>query len=199
MDSSSRKSSSNKIRDIVRLQQILKKWKKLASNNRAAAATATTTTTTTTGRSIKFLKKTLSFSESTTSGAVGNAVPKGYIAVCVGKEMKRYVIPTEYLSHQMFGILLREAEEEFGFQQEGVLKFPCEVELFDKIIKMMMVEDKRPSSASPTSSSLLLQHDNVDVQAYDAEFGYNHDLDFIGNYSPEDAADQLTPSLMMCR
>ncbi|KAL8043655.1 hypothetical protein ABFX02_09G128047 [Erythranthe guttata] len=200
MDSSSRKSSSNKIRDIVRLQQILKKWKKLASNNRAATPAAAAAATTT-GRSIKFLKKTLSFSESTTSGAIGNAVPKGYIAVCVGKEMKRYVIPTEYLSHQMFGILLREAEEEFGFQQEGVLKFPCDVELFDKIIKMMMVEDKRPSSASPTSSSLLLQHDNVDDQAYDAEFGYDHDLDFIGNYSPEDAAaaDQLTPSLMMCR
>ncbi|KAI3455746.1 hypothetical protein Pfo_012409 [Paulownia fortunei] len=179
MDSSRK---SNKIRDIVRLQQILKKWKKLANNNR-------TTSSTSSSKSIKFLKKTLSFSESSSS-ALANAVPKGYVAVCVGKELKRFVIPTEYLRHQVFGILLREAEEEFGFQQEGVLKFPCEVDLFEKILKMM--EDKG-SSSSP--SSLLLQDEE--------EFGCVGDHDFIitcaNNYSPD---TELTPSHhhpQMCR
>lgn len=192
MDSSRK---SNKIRDIVRLQQILKKWKKLANNSKTAASSAATTTTTGSGgsKSIKFLKKTLSFTESSLS-ALAN-VPKGYIAVCVGKELKRFVIPTEYLSHQVFGILLREAEEEFGFQQEGVLKFPCEVELFEKILKLM--EDKTRSSPSPSSSLLL----------HDDEFGFvgDHDHDqFIvtcsDNYSPD--TDQLTSSHhhpQMCR
>lgn len=198
MDSSSRK--SNKIRDIVRLQQILKKWKKLANSNRSSTnnctngSTSSTTTTTTTNRSIKFLKKTLSFSESSSS-ALANAVPKGYVAVCVGKELKRFVIPTEYLSHQAFGILLREAEEEFGFQQEGVLKFPCEVDLFEKILKMM--EDKR----SLSSPSLLLLHGDDNEE----ESGFLGDHDLIincsNNYSSPDT-EHLTPSHhhpQMCR
>lgn len=113
---------SNKITDIVRLQQILKKWKKLANTSKATSS----------NKSIKFLKKTLSFSE---------VVPKGFLAVCVGRELKRFIIPTEYLSHQAFGILLREAEEVFGFQQQGVLKIPCQVHVFEKILKV--VEEKR--------------------------------------------------------
>nr|XP_011463710.1 PREDICTED: uncharacterized protein LOC105351384 [Fragaria vesca subsp. vesca] len=96
---------SNKIKEIVRLQQILKKWKKLANapkNNNTAAITypSSTTTTTTTpsnngSRGIKFLKRTLSFTD----------VLKGFLAVCVGKELKQFIIPTEYLGHQAFRIL----------------------------------------------------------------------------------------------
>ncbi|CAI9786775.1 unnamed protein product [Fraxinus pennsylvanica] len=139
---------SNKIREIVRLQQILKKWKKLANNNKTSSLSGPTSVTLGNGgsKSIKFLKKTLSFTESSISSSSSSSsttdqVPKGYLAVCVGKELKRFVIPMEYLGHQAFGVLLREAEEEFGFQQQGVLKIPCEVELFEKILKL--VEDKR--------------------------------------------------------
>ncbi|KAF5739215.1 hypothetical protein HS088_TW12G00416 [Tripterygium wilfordii] len=135
----------NKIREIVRLQQILKKWKKLANtpkNNSSSTTntTTTTTTTTTSSKSINFLKRTLSLSEVNNNSA-NDVVPKGFLAVCVGRELKRFVIPTEYLGHQAFGILLREAEEEFGFQQEGVLKIPCDVSVFEKILKL--VEEKK--------------------------------------------------------
>ena len=68
-------------------------------------------------------------------------VPKGFLAVCVGKELKRFIILIEYIGHQAFGVLLREAEEEFGFQQEGVLKIPCEVVVFERILKV--VEEKK--------------------------------------------------------
>ncbi|KAG5538148.1 hypothetical protein RHGRI_025280 [Rhododendron griersonianum] len=150
---------ANKISEIVRLQQILKKWKKLANSpkttinktNTTSTGTCSSSSGATTGnngssstKSInKLLKKTLSFSESSSvlRASSNDAVPKGFLAVCVGKDLKRFVIPTEYLVHQAFGILLREAEEEFGFQQEGVLRLPCEVPLFQKILKM--VEDKR--------------------------------------------------------
>ncbi|XP_010263287.1 PREDICTED: auxin-responsive protein SAUR32-like [Nelumbo nucifera] len=136
---------SNKISDIVRLQQLLKKWKKLANapkNSSKSNSCNTTSSTNGSGsKSIKFLKKTLSFSESSLSTLSGDTVPKGFLAVCVGEEMKRFIIPTEYLSHRAFGILLREAEEEFGFQQEGVLRIPCEVSVFEKILKV--VQDKK--------------------------------------------------------
>ncbi|KAL3528475.1 hypothetical protein ACH5RR_007797 [Cinchona calisaya] len=134
---------SNKITEIVRLQQILKKWKNLATKN---------TTTTSSSKSNKFLKKTLSFSESSKSSsstaANNDVVPKGYLAVlCVGEELKRFVIPTDYLGHRAFRILLKEAEEVFGFQQEGILKIPCQVPVFENILKMMAEPDKRDTPA----------------------------------------------------
>ncbi|KAH7865717.1 hypothetical protein Vadar_010260 [Vaccinium darrowii] len=144
---------ANKISEIVRIHQILKKWKKLANSPKTTTNKTNTSTCSSNGdatgnsgsgtKSInKFLKKTLSFSESSNvlRASSNDVVPKGFLAVCVGKELKRFIIPTEYLGHQAFGILLREAEEEFGFQQEGVLRLPCEVPLFQKILKM--VEDK---------------------------------------------------------
>lgn len=131
---------SNKIREIVRLQQILKKWRKIANSSKTT--TNINTNTITRSKSMKFLKRTLSLSEregGTTSSNNNGSVPKGYLAVCVGEELKRFIIPTEYLGHQAFQILLREAEEEFGFQQAGVLRIPCEVSTFESILKK--VED----------------------------------------------------------
>jgi len=63
--------------------------------------------------------------------------PKGQVAVYVGggEASLRYVVPVVYFNHPMFGELLREAEEEFGFQQEGVLRIPCEVPVFETILK----------------------------------------------------------------
>ena len=119
---------SNKIRQIVRLQQILKKWRKLANSSKTMSRSSSSSR-----KSIKFLKRTLSLSES--------SIPKGYLAVCVGEELKRFVIPTEYLDHHAFHLLLRQAEEEFGFQQTGVLRIPCDVCVFENILKM--VEEKK--------------------------------------------------------
>ncbi|XP_022954048.1 auxin-responsive protein SAUR50-like [Cucurbita moschata] len=110
---------SNKIRDIVRLQQILKRWKRLANGEKSGGGGGG-------GGNDKLLK--------TTGGFVTEDVPKGYLAVCVGEEHKRFVIPTHYLTHQAFRILLREAEEEFGFHQQGVLQIPCHVSVFQDIL-----------------------------------------------------------------
>ena len=135
---------SNKIREIVRLQQILKKWRRLANSSKASStsnnnSSNSNSSSSSSSKSMKFLKRTLSLSER--EGTPSNVVPKGYLAVCVGEELKRFIIPTEYLGHQAFEVLLREAEEEFGFQQTGVLRIPCEVSVFESILKM--VEGKK--------------------------------------------------------
>ncbi|OWM81936.1 protein SMALL AUXIN UP-REGULATED RNA 10-like [Punica granatum] len=189
---------SNKISDIVRLQRMLKKWKKLAKNGSgggtstapaaslsgfsSATASAISTSNGGSSKSIKFLKRTLSFtdvvsgSSASSSSSSDAVVPKGFLAVCVGKELKRFVIPMEYLRHQAFGILLQEAEEEFGFQQEGVLKIPCQVTVFEKILKA--VEEK---------SDVFFGHD------------YTTDEDTVGYCSSSDC--ELPPShhAQMCR
>ncbi|PPR94860.1 hypothetical protein GOBAR_AA25811 [Gossypium barbadense] len=71
---------SNKIGEIVRLQQIVKKWKKLAN-----ASKKTTNTGSGGGKSMKFFKRTLSFNDvsAATTGYGGEIVPKGFLAVCV--------------------------------------------------------------------------------------------------------------------
>ncbi|XP_054789152.1 protein SMALL AUXIN UP-REGULATED RNA 51 [Prosopis cineraria] len=158
---------SNKIRDIVRLQQILKKWRKLANSSKTSGSNGTGfgtgTSSTSSSKSIKFLKRTLSISER--EGGSTNVVPKGYLAVCVGEEMKRFIIPTEYLSHQAFHLLLREAEEEFGFQQTGVLRIPCEVPVFESILKMVQgKKDKFSTQECRLKVEEILGHCSIENQ-----------------------------------
>lgn len=58
-------------------------------------------------------------------------VPKGYLAVYVGKEMKRFVIPVSYLNQPSFQHLLNQAEEEFGYDHPmGALTIPCKEDEF---------------------------------------------------------------------
>eukprot|EP00249_Psilotum_nudum_P009408 c21916_g1_i1 orf=273-752(+) len=61
-------------------------------------------------------------------------VPQGFLAVYVGIEKKRFVIPALHLNHPVFKMLLEKAEEEYGFQQEGGLTIPCEGLLFEHIL-----------------------------------------------------------------
>lgn len=43
--------------------------------------------------------------------------PQGCLAMYVGEEKRRFVIPTLYLSHPIFLMLLEKAREEYGFKQ----------------------------------------------------------------------------------
>ncbi|KAL5066494.1 hypothetical protein RYX36_028231 [Vicia faba] len=71
-----------------------------------------------------------SFSKSQTSSKVTN-VPKGCLAVYVGEEMKRFVIPTSYLNQPSFQNLLSQVEEEFGYDHRmGGLTIPCTEDVF---------------------------------------------------------------------
>ncbi|KAJ1280178.1 hypothetical protein BS78_04G211200 [Paspalum vaginatum] len=65
------------------------------------------------------------------------ATPKGQVAVYVGAaepggESMRYVVPVVYFNHPLFGELLREAEEEFGFHHPGGITIPCAAARFER-------------------------------------------------------------------
>jgi len=69
------------------------------------------------------LRKTLS--------SKGAEVPKGYLAVYVGEEMKRFVIPISYLNQPSFQDLLNQAEEQFEYDHPmGGLTIPCREDMF---------------------------------------------------------------------
>lgn len=61
-------------------------------------------------------------------------VPRGFLAVYVGPELRRFVIPTNYLSMPEFRALMEIMAEEFGFHQEGGLQIPCEEKYFEEIL-----------------------------------------------------------------
>ncbi|TKY61971.1 Auxin-responsive protein SAUR23 [Spatholobus suberectus] len=60
--------------------------------------------------------------------------PVGFFALYVGEERQRYVVPTRYLSHPLFKMLLEKAYNEFGFSQRNGLVVPCSVSTFQEVV-----------------------------------------------------------------
>lgn len=61
-------------------------------------------------------------------------VPCGCLAVYVGPERRRFVIPTSYLTNSVFRALLAKSEEEFGFCCDGGLRIACTPDVFDHLL-----------------------------------------------------------------
>lgn len=61
-------------------------------------------------------------------------VPSGCLAVYVGKERRRFVIPTSYLTNSVFRALLAKSEEEFGFCCDGGLRIACTPDVFEHLL-----------------------------------------------------------------
>lgn len=87
--------------------------------------------------------------ESCASPEPPSDVPEGYLAVYVGPELRRFIIPTSYLSHNLFKVLLEKAEEEFGFDHSGGLTIPCETETFKYLLKCMENHQKAHPDDTP--------------------------------------------------
>ncbi|CAN4121337.1 unnamed protein product [Withania somnifera] len=58
----------------------------------------------------------------------------GTFAVYVGEERERFAVPTSYLSHPLFKILLEKTYNEFGFEQTNRLVVPCSVAAFQEVV-----------------------------------------------------------------
>jgi len=71
-------------------------------------------------------------------------VPKGHFAVYVGEKRSRYIVPISFLTHPQFQSLLRQAEEEFGFDHDMGLTIPCQEVVFRSLTSTL-----RWSFASP--------------------------------------------------
>lgn len=70
-------------------------------------------------------------------------VPKGFLAVYVGPEFRRFVIPMSCLSSPDFRVLMDRAAEEYGFEQEGALRIPCDEEDFEHILVRCLANSKK--------------------------------------------------------
>ncbi|CAN8253961.1 unnamed protein product [Cochlearia groenlandica] len=87
-------------------------------------------------------------------------VPKGYLAIKVGskeEEQQRFVVPVLYFNHPLFMQLLKEAEEEYGFEQKGTITIPCHVEEFNYVQDMIT----RERSANNPSNHHHHHHNHI--------------------------------------
>ena len=85
----------------------------------------------------KFLRQSsISISQSST---MVTDVPKGHLAVYIGESArKRFIIPVSFLNRSSFQDMLRQAEEEFGFDHPmGGLTIPCREDIFIDLISQL--------------------------------------------------------------
>ena len=74
------------------------------------------------------------------SSSFMDITPKGHFAVYVGKndEKKRFVVPVSLLNQVLFQDLLRQAEEEFGYDHPmGGLTIPCHEDVFIDVVSRL--------------------------------------------------------------
>lgn len=144
------------IRQIVKFKEILKKWQVVALSPKSSSATPSK------GGACGGISPEISWrlrnsnvhcdsdEDSCQSAEMPSDVPRGYLAVYVGSELRRFIIPTSYLSDPLFKVLLEKVEEEFGFDHTGVLTIPCDIETFKYLLQCM--ENHRKAQAHHTDA-----------------------------------------------
>ncbi|XP_026417097.1 auxin-induced protein 15A-like [Papaver somniferum] len=63
--------------------------------------------------------------------------PTGTLALYVGEERQRFVVPTGFLSHPLFKMLLEKTQAEFGYEQRNGLVIPCRVSTFEEVVSVI--------------------------------------------------------------
>ncbi|CAH8264895.1 unnamed protein product [Arabidopsis lyrata] len=67
--------------------------------------------------------------------AMETKTPTGTFAVYVGEERVRRVVPTSYLNHPLFRMLLEKSHDEFlCFGQKVMLVVPCSLSVFQDVV-----------------------------------------------------------------
>uniref|UniRef100_A0A5B7AMH2 Putative auxin-induced protein X15 n=1 Tax=Davidia involucrata TaxID=16924 RepID=A0A5B7AMH2_DAVIN len=70
------------------------------------------------------------------------SVPEGHLPVYVGEEMERFIVSAELLNHPIFIQLLNKSAQEYGYEQKGVLRIPCHVLVFERVLEALRVGDE---------------------------------------------------------
>lgn len=109
---------------------------------------------------VKYLTRSKTWHSTTNSRSIsaGGAnrinCPGGCFSVYVGPEKQRFVLKMEFANHPLFKVLLEDAELEYGFNSDGPILLPCDVDLFYKVLAEMV--NAGDEIASPTCTPMIL-------------------------------------------
>lgn len=70
-------------------------------------------------------------------------IPSGFLAVYVGPNRMRFLVPVRILHLPIFVALLQRAEEEYGFKFNGGIILPCEVDFFKQVLRFLDKDEKK--------------------------------------------------------
>ncbi|XP_054816583.1 auxin-responsive protein SAUR71 [Prosopis cineraria] len=62
---------------------------------------------------------------------------EGHVPIYVGDEMRRFEVDAELLNHPIFVKLLNKSAQEYGYEQKGVLRIPCRVLVFERVLEAL--------------------------------------------------------------
>ncbi|KAG4999118.1 hypothetical protein AAZX31_08G028400 [Glycine max] len=128
----------DKIRQIVRLKQLMTRWKHISLRRR-----------------------------SDDEPSAARRPPPGFIFVYVGTERTRFAIPARFLNLALFDGLLKQTEEEFGLRGNGGLVLPCQVALFTNVVKYLHKDEHKYGKLS-LEDFVSMVSDDTDVAASDS-------------------------------
>ncbi|KAL5706952.1 hypothetical protein ACHQM5_025057 [Ranunculus cassubicifolius] len=81
--------------------------------------------------------------EESTRKNKGRTVPDGCFSVYVGADKQRFIVKTARINHPLFKMLLEEAEMEYGYNCDGPLVLPCDVNVFYDVLSEMEGDEIR--------------------------------------------------------
>ncbi|XAR47987.1 hypothetical protein NMG60_11030649 [Bertholletia excelsa] len=148
----------NKISQIVRLKQVMLSWKRMSLKRSPV---------------LSCCDNEDSDGSDAGSGSSGRTriTPPGSVAVYVGAERRRFVIPTRFLNLPLFVSLLNQAEEEFGYQSNGGLALPCEVGFFMNVLELLQRDEQRYGGLGIDEIIRILSEGGCESCNYSANVG----------------------------
>ncbi|XP_068657327.1 auxin-responsive protein SAUR71-like [Aristolochia californica] len=114
------------------MKQLIRRFSRVADSSSYFLLRSDSTT------SSKSRRSDLKWSRGRRSGGsrVG-AVPQGHVPVYIGEEMERFIVSAELLNRPVFVELLKKSAQEYGYEQQGVLRIPCAVFVFERVLEIL--------------------------------------------------------------
>lgn len=94
----------------------------------------------------QMLRRWRNSSTSSPTRFIPSDVPAGHVAISVGSGHTRFIMRATYLNHPVFRKLLAQAEEEYGFNNQGPLAVPCDESAFLDILRLVTSSESSNSA-----------------------------------------------------
>ncbi|XP_027061169.1 auxin-responsive protein SAUR71-like [Coffea eugenioides] len=117
------------------MKNLIRRLSRVADSSQYCQLRSESGTTTTTSNCSS--SSSSSFTRARKQRRGGAGVPEGHLPVYVGEEMERFVVSAELLNHPLFVNLLNQSAQEYGYHHRGVLRIPCHVFVFERVLEAL--------------------------------------------------------------
>ncbi|XP_076891775.1 auxin-responsive protein SAUR71-like [Bidens hawaiensis] len=109
---------------------LAKTWKRCRSFSRSSKV-----------GSAKFLAKSNSWNGESSPNKKKIITLEGFFPVYVGPDKQRFAVKTKHVNHPLFSMLLEDVVTKYGYNSNGPILLPCDVDMFYKVLAGMELKD----------------------------------------------------------